>query len=1108
MKNCLCFFLLFFFCSAIAFAQQTKVSGVVISGEDNEPVIGASVTVKGKPTIGTVTDLDGKFQLSVPTGTKTLSVTYIGLKGQDVAVKPTMKIVLESDAQQIEEVVVTGYQKVDRRLFTGAADKIKGEDAKMAGVADISQGLQGKSAGIQVQSVSGTFGAAPKIRVRGASSIYGNQTPLWVVDGVVLEDVVEVSADDLSSGNASTLISSAVSGLNSDDIESFQILKDASATAMYGARAMNGVIVVTTKKGRKGTATLNYTGEFTIRARPSYNQYNIMNSKDQMSVYRDMESKGWLNPSDVSRGQNGGVYFDLYNSMYQRNEDGSFKQVNTDGAIARYLQGAEMRNTDWFQELFRPTMQNSHAVSMSAGTEKSRFYASLSYYNDPGWTKVDKVDRYTANMNASFDLSKHLTIGLNTSGSVRNQRVAGTLDRNLDPVSGQYTRDFDINPFSYALNTSRTLPLYNADGSRYFYRMNYTDFNMLNEMDNNYIDLDMTDLKFQLEINWKPIKGLEFAGLGAFRYVKSSQEHRVRESSNLAMAYRAADDATMRKANKFLFKDPDYPDAEPTVVMPKGGFLNTTNNKLLSYYFRATGNYNTLLAGKHPFNVMVGEEVKYANRESGFNNGYGFQYDRGGVPFVDYRVIKQMLLGNFDYYGMQENYDRYVAFFGTASFSYLGKYTVNATGRYDGSNRLGRSRDARWLPTWNLSGSWNVLEEEWMKKQTAISTLSLRGTYGLVATMGPASNALTVFRNQLTFRGSESDKESEIIIDQLQDSELTWEKQYECNVGFDIGVLSNRISLSTDVYFRNGFDLIGYVRTSGIGGQYTKAANYADMKSRGVEFTLNTKNIQTRDFNWSSNITFAYNHNEITNLKSKPSAMDLVKEEGGPLQGYPVRSLFSFEFLGLNEEGLPRFRNSDGTETINGIFFQESSNLSHLKYEGSVDPKVTGGFDNTLNYKNWKLGIFFTYQFGNKIRLTPSFKSQYSDLSSMPNELRNRWMMSGDENITDIPCIPSNRQDKAITNLNYAYNAYNYSTARVASGAFIRLKELSLSYDFKGDWMKAIGMNSLQLRMVASNLWLIYSDKKLNGQDPEFFRSGGVAMPSPRQFTLSVRTSF
>ena len=260
---------------------QTKVTGTVISAEDNEPVIGASVIVQGQKS-GTVTDANGHFTISVPSGKK-ISISYIGMETQTVVPKNGMQVILQNSAE-LKEVVVTGMQKTDRRMFTGATTKIDAENAKLNGVTDISRSLEGRAAGVSVQNVSGTFGTAPKIRVRGATTIYGSSKPLWVVDGVIMEDVTEVSADDLSSGDAETLISSAIAGLNSDDIESFQILKDGSATSIYGARAMAGVIVVTTKKGKSGSNRISYTGEYTMRLKPSYSNFNIMNSQEQMSV--------------------------------------------------------------------------------------------------------------------------------------------------------------------------------------------------------------------------------------------------------------------------------------------------------------------------------------------------------------------------------------------------------------------------------------------------------------------------------------------------------------------------------------------------------------------------------------------------------------------------------------------------------------------------------------------------------------------------------------------------------------------------------------------------------------------------------------------------------
>ncbi len=366
-------------------------------------VIGASVVVKGT-TNGVNTDLDGNFILSDVPENAIIEISYIGYQTVELPANSDFsKITLKEDSQMLDEVVVTGITKTDRRLFTGASDKIKVDDVKLNGSPDISRSLEGRSAGVSVQNVSGTFGVAPKIRVRGATSIYGSSKPLWVVDGVIMEDPIEMSADDLSSGNATTLISSAIAGLNPDDIESFEVLKDGSATSIYGARAMAGVIVITTKKGRIGTNSINYTSEFTYREIPRYSNFNIMNSQQQMSVYEEMRTAGWLNYADLAIASESGVYGRMYKQLNQLNPDGTFVLPNTADAKAAFLKKAEYRNTDWFKELFEHNLMQSHSISMSSGTEKATYYSSLSALVDPGWTLGSKVNRYTGNFKANFN---------------------------------------------------------------------------------------------------------------------------------------------------------------------------------------------------------------------------------------------------------------------------------------------------------------------------------------------------------------------------------------------------------------------------------------------------------------------------------------------------------------------------------------------------------------------------------------------------------------------------------------------------------------------------------------------------------------------------------
>ena len=583
------------------------------------------------------------------------------------------------DAEVLEEVVVTGMQKMDKRLFTGAATKLDAEGVKLNGMADISRGLEGRAAGVSVQNVSGTFGTAPKIRVRGATSIYGSSKPLWVVDGVIMEDAVEVSADQLSSGDAETLISSAIAGLNADDIESFQILKDGSATSIYGARAMAGVIVVTTKKGKAGVSRISYTGEFTTRLVPSYNDFNIMNSQDQMGVYKEMQQKGWLNFAETSRTAESGVYGKMYQLINTYDPTtGQYALLNTDEAKNAYLREAEMRNTDWFDTLFSPSLSQNHSVSLSSGTEKSSFYASLSAMHDPGWYKQSGVDRYTANLNMNHNILKNLSINLISSASYRKQKAPGTLGQDIDLVNGQVKREFDINPYSYALNTSRTL-----DPNTY-YTSNYADFNILNELDNNYMELNIADLKFQGELKWKPITGLELSALGAVKYQSTSQEHNIKDQSNQASAYRAGlDDKTIMDRNPFLYKNPDNPYALPISILPEGGIYQRRDYKMLGYDFRATASWNHVFNDIHITNFFAGTEINSTDRSKNYYQGWGMQYSMGEIPYYVYEFFKKGIEDGNNYYSLSQTRSRSAAFFANAT--HLGTFAKSASYPFTGS---------------------------------------------------------------------------------------------------------------------------------------------------------------------------------------------------------------------------------------------------------------------------------------------------------------------------------------------------------------------------------------------------------------------------------------
>lgn len=1085
------------------FFQDTSIVRGKVSGSEEGSIL-SQVSVQNLVSgRGTFTNTSGEFAIGARRG-DSIRFSYTGKAPKTIIYRGEkfLDIHLSEGGKALSEVIVTGFQTIEKKKFAGSAATVKMDDAKLNGQTDVSRMLEGRVAGVSVQNVSGTFGTAPKVRVRGATSINGDNKPLWVVDGVVLEDIVNISNDQLSSGDPTTLLGSAVAGLNANDIESFDILKDASAAALYGARAMNGVVVITTKKGRAGKPNVNYIGNFSTYLKPTYNDFNIMNSAQQMSVLAELERKGSLNANILDRSDNG-VYGKMYELLNERNPDGTFVLRNLTEDKKNWLIRYGKANTDWFDLLFRNNFLQEHSLSISAGTDRSQSYFSTSYFGDNGWTVADKVSRYTLNFRNNYKFNEKLSADFTTVGSVRQQRAPGALSRNSNPVDGSYDRDFDINPFSYALNSSRTLTAFDGKGNREYFRRNFAPFNILTELENNYLDLKVIDLRLQGSLNYKITPDLRYEFVGALRFVKSSREHQITESSNMANAYRSAATSTIRSNNKFLYRDPEDPDAEPVVVLPYGGFYNRTEDELMSYDFRNTLNYTKTFNDIHAISVLGGMQVKYADRQNFSNTGYGYQYENGGTPFIDYRILKQTIELNFPYYGMSKDYDRFVAFYGSGTYTYNSRYNLTATARYDGSNRLGKSTNARWLPTWSVAGSWNVEQEGFMNNVTWVDALTVRASYGLTASMGPATNSSIVLKNINTNRTYLTERESVIQLANLENSELTWEKLYTANVGIDATMLNRRLNFSIDAYNRNSFDLISLIKTSGVGGEPYKAANYADMQSQGVELLVGYVLVNNKTFKWRTNITAGYNTNKITNARNEPLIWDLVAAEGGNKQGYPVRSLFSINFKGLEHfTGTPQFVDETG-KTANNVYLQDQ-NTSYLVYEGPVDPKLTGGLLNSFSYKDFTLSVFITYQAGNKIRLYPAFKNNYTDLDAMPKEFYDRWTMPGDEKYTTVPSILGAFEQSKLGG-STPYNNYNYSTARVANGDMVRLKNVSFTWQVPARIINKIGMNNLALQAVSNNTWLIYSDKKLKGQDPEFFNTGGVASPIQKQFTFSLK---
>ncbi|AYN04329.1 MULTISPECIES: SusC/RagA family TonB-linked outer membrane protein [unclassified Flavobacterium] len=1094
------------------------VKGKVID-QNGSPLPGATVLAKGSK-VAVLTDFDGNFTIDMPTNTTRLIVSYVGMETQEVSIdKSPLTVVLNEQGQNLKEVVITtGYEKTSKRTFTGAISKISGAELKMDGVVDVSRMIEGKAAGVTVQNVTGTFGTAPKITVRGSSSIFGDTKPLWVIDGVVQEDIINLSFADLASGNSETLLSSSVAGLNSNDIQSIEILKDASATSIYGSRSLNGVVVVTTKQGRRDTPLkISYSLEQSVRAVPNYSQYDILNSQESMSIYKEMEAKGYLDLPSTVNGRYGGVYNILGKAINTYVPENDSYLVNNDPVSRNnFLKKYELANTDWFKVVFRPSITQSHSLSFSGGGKNNTFYASLGYYSDPGWTIADNVKQLSSNIKGTFFVNDKLNITLSTLASVRDQGAPGSYESQKDEVFGKVTRDFDINPFAYVLNTNRTLRPYDEKGNLEYYRNNWAPMNIINELANNFMEIEVKDIRFQLDLDYKINPHLTYNLTGSARYANTTREHKILEGSNVVSAYNAGVgndlNTIVQDENIYLYQDPNDQTAPKVSVLPSGGFLRKFSNDLTSYNIRNSVSYRNTLHDKHELEGLFGTELRSVDRSSDNFTAAGVQFSRGLTPFTDPKFLEKIINDGGSYYGLNEERERTVGFFGKVGYTYDRRYTASLTGRYDGSNRQGNSNSSRWLPTYTISGKWNIAEEKFMQNLKAVNNLALRASYGLTATAGPATNSLAIYKSFITNRFNVSDREAAIRIDDLQNGDLTWEKQFETNIGLDLGMFNNRIQLTTDIYSRKAFDLVDYVLTSGVGGQDIKQGNNADMETKGLELGFTTKNIVTKDFNWSTTLNFSIYDQKITKLANQPSAFDLIDSNGGNALGRPRNSIYSYQFTGLNNQGLPTFVMQDGAvNNITGANFQDIDNVTnYLKYEGSIEPNKSIGLANTFTYKNWSLYVFFVGSGGNKVRLNPIYDSEYDDLTVFTKDFTNRWINPGDENVTNVPVIADKRLNEnngGASTLARAYNTYNYSDVRIADGDFVRLKNVSLSWEFPKEFKRKLGVNTFTLRGSAVNPWLIYSDKRLNGQDPEFRNTGGVALPVTSQYTFTINLS-
>lgn len=1065
-----------------------------VTDKSGEPVAGATVRIKGS-NIGVATDQGGDFKMNVPDMKGMVLVfSFIGMKSQEIPYtgQKELRVVMEEDVSEMDEVVVTGYQNISRRELASAVKQIKAADVMQNGKFSIDQMLAGQVAGMVVMQTSGEPGATPKIRIRGLSSINGSKAPLWVLDGIILDDPVQIDYSQLGGDDAAYLIGNAIAGVNPQDIETITVLKDASATAIYGVQAANGVIVVTTKKGKAGKPRVTYNGTLSLSQRESYGALNLMNAAERVQLSQDIidaSLKYSRFPANLG-------YEGLY--LQYMNKDIDYDQFRS--GVDRMVE----RNTDWFDVLFRDVLSHNHTVSMSGGDDKTTYYGSLGYADNQGTALGSSSRRYTATLKLNSWLHQKVYVGLQVNGSINKNE-------------GFHS---STNPNNWAYTTSRTIPAYNEDGSDCFYettsdewgRKETMKLNYRHELANTGKEGKVTAITTKLDLRWDIWNGIRYEASGSILHQQSTNKEWANDRSYYVSRLRGYNYGSAAPGS----------DWEKTSVLPFGGELVNGSNEQTSYTLRNQLNYSNIFKDDHVFAISAISEIRSIAANGISGKYYGWMPDRGQMinPILTDKYIVEM--GNRNP-TITDNIKNYVSWIGSTTYSYKDKWVANANVRMDGSNQFGDNPKYRFLPIWSVAGKYTITRENFLKDNPVLSDLAFRGSYGIQGNVDKATSPDLVLKigaiNEFTSL-------PESTISMLPNPDLRWEKTTSYNIGLDFSLWKGRIGGTFDYYKKKGTDMIMTKQVSQVTGQQFVKINAGDVNNTGVELDVIGYPVRTNDFEFGIGIVYSYNKNELikANDDKEITTQDMINGDA-LIVGEALGTIYSYRLAHLDHAtGLPVFYNKAGSATsvING-----ETAPNYRLYSDDIDvvksgigndnpPPFSGSFKVHFRYKNLRLTGDFLYSFGGVGRLPDIYGSEYENVfdpsRNVTKEFIERWKTPGDEGRTLIPALYDSDTYAKLPKPEYMDNRdiftgisiYDKSDVRVAKTDNLRLGSLNLSYMLPWNATKTIGAQNIMVSLQATNLFLI-TDKRWHGRDPETLGSNSSL---PRTYTLNLQVSF
>lgn len=1044
--------MLFVLFSVTVAMAQVLVRGTVVD-QTGESVIGASIQVKGT-TQGTITDIDGKFSLGVPDKKSVIVVSFIGYATKELQVdtsKP-MSIVLEEDTKVLDEVVVVGYQEVRKKDLTGSVAKADMNELLNTPVGSFDQTLGGRIAGVNVSSSEGTPGGTMNIVIRGNNSLTQDNSPLYVIDGFPVEDAAIAST------------------INPSDIESLDILKDASATAIYGARGANGVVIITTKKGKVGKAQITYDGSVTM--------HHVTRTIPMMDAYEFVKLQAETYPASIANSTGG------YLMEYQG------KQWTLDDY-------RDIFQYDWQDEILRTALQHNHNIRLTGGTEGVRYNASVSYYNQDGILLNSGYERFQARANTVIKRDK-LDINLTTNYSRSIQTGSTPSETSYSGMNNLFYSVWGYRPVTYPNKSMESLlndVMDEAIDSSNDYR-----FNPIRSLKEEYRKYYINNLQLNGYVSYEFIKGLKLKVSGGYTY-----------------------DA--RKNDQFNNSNTRY--GGPTSTDKVNAQI--IRNERLTWLNENTLTYQTNIKKKHFFNSLVG--ITFQNSDYEY-----YSLKSTHIPNESLGMAG-MADGTLSSSSSLKSSWSMMSYLARLNYNYKSKYYATASFRADGSSKFSKKHRYGYFPSGSLA--WNFMEEEFMAPiKKVVGAGKLRVSWGLTGnnrigeydyyallqmlkekqgdyiSNGSIPSGVYPFDNDMSSVG--------MVPVSLPNEDLKWETTEQWNVGLDLSFFNERLNFTADVYRKTTRDLLLEASLPLVSGYYSATKNIGKVRNDGLELSLSTVNVQTKDFTWTSDFNIAFNKNEVLelaenqlslttaarfdqNYNSQPSYTAKVGLPMGMMYGYIYEGTYKYDDFVKSgnsytlKDNVPYFSSEANTQPgmpkykdVNGDGIIDTNDRTII---GRGLPIHTGGFTNSFTYKGFDLSVFFQWSYGNDImnanRLFFENAGGKKDLNQFAS-YANRWTPENPE--SDIPAATKSASNNVI------------SSRIIEDGSYLRLKTVTLGYTFPKALIAKAKLSNARVYVAAQNLWTWTS---YSGYDPEVSVRNSALTPGldfssyPRAFTLS-----